>query len=72
MEAVKLLEHEAAWCIGELRRRPAALHHDPVTWLQACSLGSDPQRFAARVNAFEAGLLVPALDGASEVGNGCR
>ena len=66
--AVKLLERDAARCIGELPRRLAALHHDPVTWLQACSLGSEnAQDFAARVDAFEAGMLVPALDGASEV-----
>src|SRR5262249_14379372 len=51
-----------------LSRRPAALHHDPLTWLYARGLGGEnPQSFAARVDAFEAGLLVPALNGASEV-----
>ena len=28
--AVELLERESAWRVGELPRRPAALHHDPL------------------------------------------
>src|SRR5207253_2386226 len=31
------------------------------------TLFRSPQRFAARVDAFEAGLLVPAIDGTSEL-----
>ena len=66
--AVELLEREAARRVGELPRRPAALHHDPVAGLEARGLGGeDPQRFATRVDAFEPGLLVPGLDAAREV-----
>ena len=66
--AVELLEREAARRVGELPRRPAALHHDPLAGLQAGGLGGeDPQRFATRVDAFEPGLLVPGLDAAREV-----
>jgi hypothetical protein len=66
--AVKLGEREAARRIGELPRRPAALHHDPLAGLQARSFGREnPQRFHARADAFKAGLLVPPLDSASEV-----
>ena len=65
---VELLEREAAWRVGELPRRPAPLHHDPVTGFEARGLGGqDPQRFATRVHAFEPGLLVPGLDAAREV-----
>ena len=66
--AVEFLEREAARRVGELPRRPAALHHDPLAGRQARRLGGEnPQRFAARVDAFEAGLLVPGVDAAREV-----
>ncbi len=42
--AVQLFEREAAGRIGELARRPAALHHDPVTRLQARGLGGEDAR----------------------------
>ena len=54
--------------VGELTRRPAALHHDPVAGRQPRRLGREnPERFAARVDALEAGLLVPGIDAAREV-----
>jgi nucleoside-diphosphate-sugar epimerase len=44
--AIEFFERETAWRVGELPRRPAALHHDPVTGLETCRLHSeDPQRF---------------------------
>ena len=66
--AVEFLEREATWRVGKLPRRPAPLHHDPVTGFEARRLGGeDPQRVATRVDAFEPGLLVPGLDAAREV-----
>ena len=58
--AVELREREPARRVGELSRRPAALHHDPVAGRQARGLGRENrERVAARVDAFEARLLVP-------------
>ncbi len=66
--AVELREREAARRVGELLRRPTALHHDPLPFRRRRGFArQDAQRFAARVDAVESRLQVPTLHGTRKV-----
>ena len=67
-DPVKLLEREPAGRIGELARRPATLHHDPLAGRHVPRFGGqDLEGLAPRTHTLEPGLQVPALDGARQV-----